>query len=336
MAFDSIGNLASSLLLRHASVKAKQNLVRLSSELTSGITSDVRDRLRNDLSKQYDWEHGISKNYVLEKTLSEAVTKIQAKQTVLEAISETTVLFANNVSIATNANGDSALNTLSEQAEQSLSQVLSHLNAKAMGQSLFAGSYSDMPAVSDAESILNSVKTYLGDVSSSASVVHGVQAWMEDAVTGYQSVAYTGSLDNQAPIRVSNDRTIEETTKANDPPVRALVESFILAALSAASGPLDTENQRITLLQIATDKMRSANDQVIELQASIGFSEAVITRAKVATSVEVNALEQLRAKTLGVDEFEIASMIQETELQLEKIYTMTARASRMSLLEYLK
>jgi flagellar hook-associated protein 3 FlgL len=183
---------------------------------------------------------------------------------------------------------------------------------------------------------MTSVKASIGPVATVDDVVQGVKDWMNDPVAGYQAIAYLGSTDDPSPIRLTSNRTISETSKADHEALQAVVENLILATLSSDETFAPSEIIQVDLLQTSSNGLRSADASLIELRASLGFVEAELERQKVKTSAETSTLEQLRANVLGIDEYEVASKLQETELQLEKIYAITARSARMSLLEYLQ
>lgn len=336
MPFNSIGDLASSMMLSQASSRAKRSLMQFSQELTTGVTSDIRGVLRNDLSKQMDWEHSLASNRVLDKTLTEALSKTQAKQTVLAAINDATMSFANDIDKTVASGSIAATNTLSRQAESILDQVLSQFNTQAVGQSLFAGSATNSASMAPFSDIITSVKASLGATSTVSDVVLGVQAWMADPIDGFAADAYIGTLEDTSPIRLSLNRTIEEPIRADHSALQSIVESMILATLSADDTFAPSPESQAGLLQAASSGLRSGEPQLIELRASLGYVESEITREKVLIGAEISAVEQIRAKTIGINEFEVASRLQDTELQLEKIYAVTARSSRMSLLEYLR
>ena len=340
MSFNSIGDLASNVMLNQASTRVKRSLIQLSQELTTGVTSDVRSTLRNDLTHQMDWEHRLLVNSVQDKTLSEALVKIQAKQSILGSINDAIVSFANSVETIGSGSGSgsavASTNVLSKNAKTLLEQVVSQLNMRAAGQTLFAGTDTDLVSMASVEDIMTSVKASIGPVATVDDVVQGVKDWMNDPVAGYQAIAYLGSMDDPSPIRLTSNRTISETSKADHEALQAVVENLILATLSSDETFAPSEIIQLDLLQTSSNGLRSADASLIELRASLGFVEAELERQKVKTSAETSTLEQLRANVLGIDEYEVASKLQETELQLEKIYAMTARSARMSLLEYLQ
>ena len=336
MSFNSIGDLASNVMLNQASTRVKRSLIQLSQELTTGVTSDVRSTLRNDLTHQMDWEHRLLVNSVQDKTLSEALVKIQAKQSILGSINDAIVSFANSVETTGIGSAVASTNVLSKNAKTLLEQVVSQLNTRAAGQTLFAGTDTDLVSMASVEDLMTSVKASIGPVATVDDVVQGVKDWMNDPVAGYQAIAYLGSTDDPSPIRLNSNRTISETSKADHEALQAVVENLILATLSSDETFAPSEIIQLDLLQTSSNGLRSADASLIELRASLGFVEAELERQKVKTSAETSTLEQLRANVLGIDEYEVASKLQETELQLEKIYAMTARSARMSLLEYLQ
>jgi flagellar hook-associated protein 3 FlgL len=268
--------------------------------------------------------------------LTEALVKIQAKQSVLGSINDTIVSFANSVETTGIGSAVASTNVLSKNAKTLLEQVVSQLNTRAAGQTLFAGTDTDLVSMASVEDTMTSVKASIGPVATVDDVVQGVKDWMNDPVAGYQAIAYLGSTDDPSPIRLTSNRTISETSKADHEALQAVVENLILATLSSDETFAPSEIIQVDLLQTSSNGLRSADASLIELRASLGFVEAELERQKVKTSAETSTLEQLRANVLGIDEYEVASKLQETELQLEKIYAMTARSARMSLLEYLQ
>ena len=336
MSFSPIGDLANSLLLSQASINAKRNLARLSQELTTGVTTDVRGKLRNDLSQQSDWQNGISKNKVLDNTLSEALTKIKAKQSALEAISETSVALANNISVALSANASEALAALSHESQNGFEQTLAQLNTRVLQQNLFSGQAQHANTMASADEILASVKSFVGVASSATDLAQSVQTWMNDPANGYNAIAYLGSEVANSPIRLSNDRLITEESSANSKPIKSMIENLILASLSKDDDVLASKAQRVELLKTASDGLRTAESQMTVLRAEIGFVEAELSKEKVMVGASTATYERLRAEILGIDEYGTASKLQATELQIEKIYAMTARSARMSLLEYIR
>jgi flagellar hook-associated protein 3 FlgL len=335
MPFNSIGDLASSLMLSQANVQAKKNLMRLSTELTTGVTTDVSGVLRNDLSPQLGWERDIASATVLDKTLTEALVKVQTRQAVLTSISDNAIAFANDLSLSLNSNVDSASSAVPSSAEGRLSQVLSELNTQFAGGWLFSGTSSNAPSVAPAGDIISAIKTIVTGASTASEVEARVQNWMDDPVSGYDTFAYLGSDQQPSPLRLSGERTLCENTKANDPAIKQTVQNLMLAVISTDAALGIPSDSRSSLLISASEGLRSAESKLTIMRANLGFVESELTKEKVQVGAEIATAEMLRAKMLSVDPYETASKLQAAELQLEKIYTVTARSAQMSLLEYL-
>lgn len=336
MPFNSIGDLASGLLLNQSNLQAKRNMLRLSKELTTGVTSDVGATLRNDFSQQMSWEHRIGSSQIREKTLSEALTNIQVKQSVLGAIGDSVLALSNDIALTLGSGTSIAIDAVAANAKDVFNQVVSRLNVQSGGKSLFSGARNDKQAIASVQDILTSVKSALGSTATVSDVIDEVQSWMNDPLSGFSSHGYLGGNEDAAAIRVGANRLIDESTRADDPALRATVQNLILASLSVDQDLALSISNKAALLKVAADGLRSAEGQIIGLRTSVGYVEAEVTKGKVAAGAEIATAELLRANTLGIDEYEVASKLQQAELQLEKIYTLTARSARMSLLEYLR
>ena len=66
------------------------------------------------------------------------------------------------------------------------------------------------------------------------------------------------------------------------------------------------------------------------------MAEAQIDAAQARNANESFALQIARNDLVSADPYETASKLQETEAQLEMIYTITARMTRLSLLDYMR
>lgn len=336
MPFNSIGDLASSMLLNQSNLQAKRNMLQLSKELTTGVTSDVGATLRNDFGQQMSWERRIGSAQIREKTLSEAMTRVQVKQVALGSIAAKAVELANDINLSLSAGTEAGLEAIALKAQDALDQTISRLNVQSAGQSLFAGDQGDGKAMASSEDILASVKTALSGAITTSDVISGVQSWMDDPVNGFSAHAYVGGTQDAGAIRLGQDRLIHESSRADDPALRETMQNLILASLTSDPSLALSQESKAALLNGSADGLRSAEGQITQLQASLGYVEAEITKGKTEASAEIATAEMLRANTLGIDEYEVASKLQQAELQLEKIYTLTARSARLSLLEYIR
>ena len=74
----------------------------------------------------------------------------------------------------------------------------------------------------------------------------------------------------------------------------------------------------------------------VTLAARIGTVEAQIEAARTRNSAEETALGIFRSEIGSVDSYEAATRLEQARSQLESLYLITARVSRLSLTEFLR
>ena len=89
------------------------------------------------------------------------------------------------------------------------------------------------------------------------------------------------------------------------------------------------------LAQLAGLRLFEADAQIVDLQARIGASEGQVQRARTEVLAEAQALDMARTELIGVDPYETAVSLQSAETQLQTLYSVTARLSRLSLTSFL-
>jgi len=74
---------------------------------------------------------------------------------------------------------------------------------------------------------------------------------------------------------------------------------------------------------------------VTRLRADLGAAEARIGQAESRIAAETTALQIARNDLVSVDVFETAGELEQVQFQLETLYTLTARAARLNLVNFL-
>jgi flagellar hook-associated protein 3 FlgL len=94
--------------------------------------------------------------------------------------------------------------------------------------------------------------------------------------------------------------------------------------------------ERARLAERAGRELLSSEDARIMLAARIGSVEAQIEAARTRNGAEETALGILRSDIGSVDPYEAATRLEAASSQLESLYLVTARVSRLSLVEFLR
>jgi flagellar hook-associated protein 3 FlgL len=94
--------------------------------------------------------------------------------------------------------------------------------------------------------------------------------------------------------------------------------------------------ERALLAQRAGQTLLTSEDARINLASRIGTVEAQIDSARSRNAAEGTALGIVRADIGSVDPYEAATRLEAARAQLESLYLVTARVSRLSLAEFLR
>ncbi len=335
MNMTSIGDLAQSLLLRTRSTQLKNSIATLTGELSSGQTSDVTGRLGGDLSYLTDIDRNLLRLEGFAVATTEASLFAGAMQSNLERLQNTTsTLVAALLPI-----GPSGLDTVRHhaglEARQSLDVAMASLNAGIGGRSLFAGAATDQNALGTADTLLIELKTVVSGLTTASDIVQAVGDWFSDPA-GFDAIIYAGSAQSLEPIQIGSGEYASLSLRANDSDLLGVLRGMALAAL--ATDPvlgLDPANQ-VEVMRVAGEGLLTSQDKLTGLRADVGFAEARIEDVATRNASANTGLEYAKRELLAADPYETATRLQAVQFQLESLYSVTVRSSRLSLLSFLK
>lgn len=336
MTFSSIGDLATSFLFRKSGVSIRSRIDVLGQELTTGIASDTRSHLRGHFDSIAGIERQMTSSEVRQKTLAEELIRANGQEAVVENLRNLTIDLANDGDISKDSSVSIVVDGFSDVARATLGQAISLLNTTFAGQTVFSGTRTDSPAFAPGEEVLSSLQTAIAGSISSSDVINRIDNWMNDPVSGFVGDAFLGDAQGTRSVRIARDNTLDVPSSANEPGVREMIRSLAIAAMANDPSISLNSQSKKNLISEAALGLRQSHFNLTGFQASIGYAQSELSKAKTQTSAELATSEQMKLSLLGVDEFETATRFQEAEMQLEKIYTLTARSARMSLLEYLR
>lgn len=333
MTLNSIGDMAQSFLLRRQNVALKTELQRLSTELTTGRVADTVARVSGDLVPLAGIDAALARLKGYGSVATEAALFSGGMQTALAVIDDLSSDLSANLISASNSSLSSRIDAAGQDAAQRFETAVSALNTKFGDRSLFAGVQTTGAATVDAATMLQALDAAVVGATSAADVEAAVTAWFE-APGGFAAQAYTGGPP-LAPMSIAPAEEALIDVTASDPALRATLKGLAMAAMlnrGVLTGQTDARRdlaQRagVSLLQSQTDRAY--------LAARLGNVESQIGSAIARNSAETSSLQIARSDIVAADPFETASRLQETQTQLEKIYTITARMTRLSLMDYL-
>ncbi|MBR9837579.1 MAG: flagellar biosynthesis protein FlgL [Rhodobacteraceae bacterium] len=332
---DTVGDLARTLVLRTHQTRLNQEMDRLGVEIASGFVRDPASHLGGDITGLLAIDRTLAQLETYRVNTTEASFLTGTMQNALEEIQ----IRAENVSqvllsVELTPN-DEMLNTMSSEAESALNQMLNGLNRSVGGRFLFSGTATDGHAVIDSDTMLNELRTALAGQTDVAGVEAALDAWFDTAGGGFETTGYLGSTTSLAPMRLSKTESANVDIRADDQVFRDTMKALAKAALATDNSLALPENVKIELIGNAALDLQTAQAHMVELRSGLGALQQRIEETSTRNSAERAATTIARVELVGTDQFETATRYENTRAQLESLYAITVRSSRMSLVGFL-
>lgn len=335
MTFSSLGDMAQSYSLRYRNTVLKNEILRLGDELATGQANDLAKHLGGSFARLSDLERSLRLAEGYQVNISEAKSMTDTMQSRLEQMSDVASKFANTL-IASSSTGDLGnRGALAKEAEAHFDTFVGILNSRSAGRSLFAGDATDQAALATADTIFAELDTVLAGATSALDVQSSLDTWFNDPA-GFDTIAYLGGSGDLAPIKLSETSDISAQVKADQTEFKDMFKALAKASYAQDSTLLLSDADRQTLWEDAGLSLMTAQDALIEVQASLGLAQEQIETWGVRNESEMLSIGYARGALLNVDPYETATELEAAQFQLESLYTITARLSQLSLVNFLR
>lgn len=334
--FSTFGDMATAYHSRSMSAHLKSNITRLGRELVTGQQSDISSAVSGDFRPIASIEHDLTTLKAYKTATDEAATIAGTIQVSLGAIQDQSQALSAGLMTAAASQNATMVSTTALDAKHKLESAVSQLNTSVMGRSLFSGSATDTPPLISGSAMLDALQTEIAGAGTAVEVSNRIDAWFDDPAGGFITTAYQGSDTPSGPIRLGNGETADFSLNANDASIKDVLKAIAKSAIMA-NGALNGDlNQQIQLSQIASKELLTANDGIVMARAEIGTVEARIETAKTQNKAEKSGLEIARNNLISADPYETATELQAAYGQLESLYTVTARLSKLNFTDYMR
>lgn len=333
MVTSGVGDMVSSFAFRSRSVALKQDLQRLSTELTTGKTQDSARKFAGDLGVISGIDTSLARLEAYKTQTDEAGFRATTMQASLATFDSLATTMRQSLMTVAMVGTTAQLGALAAEGRQKFDAAIATLNTSVGGQSLFSGVETGSAATIDSEAILTALDAAIVLSGPTSDIVTTVSDWFDDPA-GFTAQAYLGGAA-LAPANIAPGETANFEITAIDPAIRATLKGLALAAMLNRSGVSTQPDLQRSIASSAGGKLDSSQTARAGLSARLGMTEAQIEAAKTRNANEETALQITRNDLVSVDPYETATKLQEQQTQLETIYALTARMSRLSLLDYL-
>lgn len=336
MQYTSVGDIAYSFLMRGHNTRIKSEVADLSQNLASGMKTDVSKHLRGEFTGLAAIERSIRSLEAHQTAQRETTTLLETAQITLGSIQDITTEMAPALISAGNSSHPALLRSVAADAEQKLDSVVSALNVRIADRAIFSGRSTDRAALPSGREILDALSADLVGAASPLDVANQIDIWFDDPAGGFVTTIYQGANQPISPIPVSDTEAVDFRLTANAPEFRNLLKSIAKAALSVELPQLSDTKDQAEFLKSAGEAMLSTQTGLALLRADVGALESYNDIAKTRANTSLSAFEIARSEIYKADPFEAASALELAQTQLEAVYTLTARISRLSLADYLR
>ena len=330
----STGDLAQTFSLSRQNNAIRQEFDRLTLELSSGLVEDVTDRLNGRFSGLAGFEREIALLETYSNTVPQAQTQATVTQTALDTVQRKFGDLISTLALSFTAAGLNDQQNVALEADATLRSVVSTLNTTVAGRALFSGKDVDTLPLQAPETLLSDVQGAIGGLTSADDVLAAADAYFAPG-GGFETSFYRGGTTDLVAFDLGAGESVDFALRADNVAIRDVLKVKTVSALVTDDTLSLPDNEMQNLLQSLTEITLDGREGITRLQADLGFAEGRIEAASTRIQAERASMELARAKLVEADPFETATELEAVQVRLEMLYTVTARSSRLSLVNFL-
>ncbi len=334
MTLTSIGDLARGLTLRTRSTEIRTQIETLSYEMSTGQVQDLSVHLGGDYAHLLDLDHSLARLDAFSVATAETQLFTDAMQLSLTTFAES----AGEVTSALLSFGTSNQSVTHEQASvlarNELDTMVSSLNARAGGRSLFSGTATDVSPLASSDALLAALEAELTGLTTATDIRQAAEDWFNDPA-GFEATFYQGSTTPLSPMQISENERIDLPITANDQTLKDAMRDVAIAALVSDDALAMPTAQRTALFVQLGTSLANTNSGIVNLRAQVGAAEARVEQAATRNSAAQTSAEYARGALIEADPYETATKLQTVQFQLESLYSVTVRNASLSLVNFL-
>ncbi|QJD16526.1 flagellin [Paracoccus sanguinis] len=333
--FTSVGDLSRFVLLRQANAQLKTRLSVLSQEMTTGLKADVPAATGGNLGRLAQVQGRLAALESFNRNASLAQSETSALQAALEGIAG----LANRgpeLQAAAAMEDEAALDMRAAQAAQDFRTAVRLINTEAGGRFALSGTEVGTAPLAPAEDILALARTQVAGMTDPVAISGALDAWFSsDVAGGFVDQAFRGNTEATS-TGVSPDTTIQRDLNASAPEFRTLLKGLAMAALAGEPAATLSHGAKSVLIRAAGRELSEASLGIVRARATLGMQQESIDQALARNAAEGSALSIARSDILAADPYQTASELTQTEANLQNLYALTARMTKLSLTDYIR
>jgi len=336
MSWTSLGSLALPYQMQRNGVLLRKAMAQYSSEMTTGQVEAPQRHLRGDLGELAVIEARLSRINTYDLVIGQNETLLETAQTALGRMAALGSLLSNQIMTAVFADsGDQSYASVGASARVALSDMVSVLSTSVAGRTLFSGAAVDRAPLLPVADLLSAVSASVTGLTTAADISDALESFFFDVGGPFDTLVYQGTGTSPGGA-IDDFETGPTLPTAADPAIRRHLMAATMGALLDEPSLVLSRTETRALARQTMEMMESNGEAITALRAGIGFGQELLEQRSQRLSFEKDALVTARHRLVGTDPFESASLLEETRHRLETLYAVTARVSRLSLLDFLR
>lgn len=331
MANVTLGDMAQSFALRRQNASLQADVQRLSTETVTGRAADTGRAVSGDFTALSAITRSLSRLEAFKLAGTAADTLATGTQNALKVVAKAVEGLGARLIDPLQAGNRDTLTSLTQGAEEAFRSAVAAMNTRVGGQALFAGTSVDGQAMAGADTILSSLQAATAGQTSADGLAAAVDDWFASEFT---TVAYQGGAD-RAPITVGEGDHVDVFVTANDPALVDTLKGLAMGVLLNRGALEGQAGERQAAATLTGEALLDADAARIALVSRLGVAEGRLGDVQTRNTAQSAALDMARTNMLSVDPYESAVRLEAAQTQVETLYSVTARLSKLSLADFI-
>ncbi|WP_238528763.1 flagellin [Ruegeria conchae] len=303
--------------------------------MSTGKVQDISGHLGGDYAHLLDLDRSLELLDAYSIATAEARLFTDAMQLSLKTFSGSVAEISASLLSFGTANQTVTHEQASVQARNELDTMISALNTRAGGRSLYSGTSTDISPLLSAETLLGALQAELSGLTTATDIRQAAEDWFDDP-TGFDAVIYQGGADTLSPMQISENERVSLPITATDPALKSALRDVAVAALATDDALAWSPGLRTALFTELGVELANTQDATVNLRAQVGAAEARIEQAATRNAAANTSAEYARSELISADPYETAARLQTVQFQLESLYSVTVRNANLSLVNFLR
>lgn len=334
----SIGDQARAFALQTASHRLKVTLATLTEEMASGEVADLGQRLQGNTQILNQIEARIARTDQADRNAAEAASLVGGVLDVMGAIQTQSGSIGLSLVAEPFSETPALVAMRAAEVGATFETVVARLNGAVADRFLFSGLNSDAPPLASATELLDALEVATFGLTSATDVAQAVSDWFDApaGAGGFLDVAYRGTTAPGQQISVADGQSITLSTTASSPALRDVLKGLATSALVDRGVLAGQYHEQRDLLQRGGQIMLNNTSDLLAEMGRVGQTMQFVERARTENAALRSTLMTTRNNLRAADPYETAGALTQVESQLEALYSVTARLSKLKLVDYLR